>query len=185
MQASLSPLSAVGQFDDFEVLDFAPVDDESYQRSFLVESVQPGGTGVDVQTFQCFVIEHFQDVRVARDEELGRVYVDLRYHLAGIFAGVSADVCNPHVDSFDGKPLVLWVAQAQLVAVDIAIDRPEGFQRLEPVGQLYRADVARVPNLVALGKIFLVAVVPPGVGVGQQTYLYHRSFLNLWVKVRQ
>lgn len=105
-------------------------------------------------------------MRVARDEELGRVYVDLRYHLAGIFAGVSADVRNPHVDPFDGKPLVLWVAQAQFVAVDIAIDSPEGFQCLEPVGQLDRADVTRVPNLVALGKIFRVTVVPPGVGVG-------------------
>lgn len=131
-----------------------------------MESVQPGGSGIDVEAFQGFVVEHLQYVRVARDEEFGRMNVNLGYHLAGIFAGVSADVGHPHVHPLDGKPLVLRVAQAQFVTVDVAIDGPEGFQGLEAVGQLDRADVARVPNLVALGKIFRVTVVPPGVGIG-------------------
>lgn len=92
-----------------------------------MEPIQPGSSRVDMQAFQGLVVEYLQDMRVARDKEFGRVDIDLGRYLAGIFAGIAPYVSHPHIHPLDGKPLMLWVAQAQSVPVDITIYGPKGF----------------------------------------------------------
>ena len=50
------------------------------------------GTGIDVEAVEGFIVENFEDVRVARNEEVWRVGKDFRADASVVVAGVSADV---------------------------------------------------------------------------------------------
>ena len=61
------------QFYDFEVAEFAVVDGEAYEGAYLVKAMYARGTGVDVEDVEARVVHHFEDVRVAADEEGGGI----------------------------------------------------------------------------------------------------------------
>ena len=58
--------------------------------------------------------------------------------------------------------------------------RTKGTERLELLGYLKRTDIARMPHLVALGKVSCVAFVPMAVGVGEKADAFHCCFFGFW-----
>lgn len=86
---------------------------------------------------------------------------------------VATDVGHEDIHVFDDKAVELFVAQSDVVAVDVAIDGAKGLERLELVRHVKRADVARVPDFVAILEMGEHARVEHAVGVGKQTYAFH------------
>ena len=64
--------------------------------------------------------------------------------------------------------------------VDVAIDSAKPWaQGLEAVGQFHTADVARMPNLVALPEVNFIFIIPEAVGVADDANLLHKRYLSL------
>jgi hypothetical protein len=79
----------------------------------------------------------------------------------GISAGIAADVGHPHFYAFDFKLFDLVAASANIAVVDVSGYGSNYRRNLLKAGD--DADVAHitcVPNLVAVGKVDGVAVVP-------------------------
>lgn len=102
---------------------------------------------------------------MSADEERGRTHEEGAANGGVVVAGVAANVLDEHVGSLDGEAVDLWVAQADVASVDIAMYGAEGAEGFELLGYLERTDVAGMPHLIALGKVPCVAFVPMAVGV--------------------
>ena len=90
-----------------------------------------------------------------------------------VVAWVSTNMFDEHVGSLNYEALGLWVSQAYITPVNIAMYRTEGTESLEAFGYLERTDIARMPHFVALGKVFGIAFVPIAMGVGEEPNAFH------------
>ena len=122
---------------------------------------------------ECLVVLHLQYMAVAADEELWRTGIELMADAEVVASRVAADVGQQHVSLLATEPQHLGKHSAQLGSVAVAhysAQCPKGGQT---VGNGRATDVAGVPYLVALLEIFEVAIVPVGVGVGEDSYAFH------------
>ena len=156
----------VAQFDDFKVFDFGAVDGEADEGADLVKAGLPGGTGVDVQAADGFVVHDLEKMGVAGNEKPWGMGVHGATDGGVVFAGVAANVLDEDIDALTGEAVFLGETVAQVAAVDVAIDGTEGRNGGEFVGDFHGADVASVPDFIALGKILLKFCIPMAVGVG-------------------
>ena len=161
------------ELDDLEVADVVAVDDEAHQGAHLLPALQSGCSRVDVKQAQRGVVLHLEDVRVSANEELGRRGHQASHHAAVVTAGVAADVLHHDVDALAAKANLLGKHAAQVAAVDVAIHGRERMEPAEAQGHLGGADVAGMPNLVDVGKVEGITLVPEAVGVGEQADARH------------
>ena len=140
-----------------------------------MESMYACGAGVDVEDIEARVVHDLEDVGVPADEEGGRGCSECTANGCVVVAGVASDVLDEHVGSLNGEAVYLGVAQAYVSPIDVAPYGTERAESLEPLGYLERTDVARVPHLIALGKVPCVAFVPMAVGVGEEADALHNE----------
>ena len=103
---------------------------------------------------------------VPGDEEFRVHGLDFLHRPRIVAARIAADVGHQHPDALAFEGEELGVDAARQSAVDVAA---HGFQRFEggdPVGQLDRADVARVPEFVDVPEEIHQGFVEGAVGVG-------------------
>ena len=129
--------------------------------------------GIDVQAFQGLVVDHLQDVRVPRDKQMWRTYIQRASDATVVFPRITADVLHQDVGFLALETQGGGVKTAQFSSVDITTDRAQRTNGCQTLGQLHCANVSGMPNLIALGEVFLVAGIPITMGVGQQTYAFH------------
>ena len=130
-----------------------------------METIVARSSGIDMQQAQSLVVFHLQYVRVSADEQFGRMDKQAATDRSVVVSRITANVLDEHVGSLDGEAVDLWVAQADVASVDIAVYGAEGAEGFELLGYLERTDVAGMPHLIALGKVPCVAFVPMAVGV--------------------
>ena len=65
----------MSQFYNFQVLDLLSVNNETYQRPYLMEPALAGRARIHVQTIQASVESDFQYVRMSGNEEVGACVV--------------------------------------------------------------------------------------------------------------
>lgn len=164
--AEVAEFPAAGtEFDYLAVFHIGAVDGEFDEGAYFVSAMVAGGSGVDVEALE-FGVEHdFEDVGVACDEEFGWVGGELFSDGGGVFAGIAAYVGHEDIDFFAGPAEGFGKFAADAGAVDVAIDTFEGFEGAETVGEGGGAEVAGVPDLVAVGEVDEDAFVEVVVGV--------------------
>ena len=92
----------------------------------------------------------------------------------GIFAWIAADVRHHHLHAVGGENLNGIECTPSLGTVDIDVDSTHHRRHFaKALDDGHVANVAGVPNLVTVGKMLGVAVVPQRVGVRQYAYSFH------------
>ena len=129
--------------------------------------------GIDVEETECFVVLHFQDVRVSADEELRRRGVERGANAGVVVARIAADVLDEHVHVLALEAVQLAIHQPKVAAVAVAADGTQRPERSQPLGHLDGADVAGVPDFVAGLEIVQVFLVPIAVGVAEDADFLH------------
>ena len=110
-------------------------------------------------------MHHLEDVRMATDEERGRLMVKGAADGGIVVAWIASDVFDEYVCPLDGEALYLGIAQTDIAPIDIAIDGTEGAEGLKLLSHLERTYVACMPHLVALGEVPRVAFIPIAMGI--------------------
>lgn len=168
----LQPASQA-QFYHFQIFHLPFLQAEPHHRADLVEPLPPAGPGVDVQEMENGIGHDLEDVGVAANEQPGMRCVKDLFNPGGVFAGVASDMGEKYFYALQRKNEVLRITAAQGPAVDIAENSPQGLERLQLVSHFYRADVARVPDLVAPGEVVQNSGMQVAVGVGEQADALH------------
>ena len=104
-------------------------------------------------------------MRVAGDEQFRVIFRQDLTDARGVTTRITADVSHADFDAGDRKKGDLREAGPECLPVDIAIDCPKRGDLRQLVRQFFRADVARMPDLVEPLEIFNVTLVPVGVRV--------------------
>ena len=176
--------SIAGPFTDFHVLELPVFDAEAEGGADQMEALDAGGTGVEDHHVVVFVVDHFQDVGVAADEDLRAVGFDQAQGAIVVAAGVAADVGHQHA-----HPVLFEVAHhlgevAYVVAVAVAEDAD---QRLEGgdlrIGGLI-AEIPSMPDHVDRCQKIFQLLVEVSVGVGDQSYVCHIIFASQYMSLK-
>ena len=121
------------------------------------------------------VVHHAQDMRVPADEQARPHGPDAVDDVRGVVARVAADVGHQHGDLLAREGQKLRVDAAREAAVDVARDGAQGLEGGDAVGQLERADVARVPDFVYVTEKLPQPLVERAVRVRKDAYAFHRD----------
>jgi hypothetical protein len=119
-----------------------------------------------VQTADGLVVHDFEEMGMAGNEKFGWMGVHGSTDGGVVFARIAADVLDEHIDPFAGETVFFRETVAQVATVDIAIYGTERGYGREFVGDLHSSNVAGVPNLITLRKIFPEFCIPIAVGIG-------------------
>ena len=173
----------VSQFDDLQVAELPLVDAEAHQGADGVEALAAGSAGVDVQQAERLVVLHLEDVRVSADKQLGRACQQAAGNGRVVASGIAADVLHHDLRTIDGEAQGLWEEAAQFLPVDVAVDSTQGAEVGQSLGHLQGAYVAGVPDFVAGLEVLQVSVVPPPVGVRQESDSCHEVIRLVAAKI--
>lgn len=157
---------ATAELDDFESGDSSAVDCQTDESALFLPTVVAGGSGVDVEESELMVGHDFKDVGVTADHEIDAIVEQLTFDSRRVASRIACNVGQPDADTVDFKTFGLSTATTHVAVVDVA---PDGANRrdylFESADDVNVADIAGVPNFVAVFEMDRVAVVPTRVGV--------------------
>lgn len=165
-----------------EVPHLAAIDGQADESAVLMPPLQTCRTRVYVQQTIRLIIHYLQDMGMSGYEKLRRFFSDLLENSTIITPRITADVLHKHLNVLAFESQYLWKHTQEIPSVSISLYRthnaPFGIVcRAEWCGKaindLRRADVARMPYLIALVKVRQVAFVPIRVGVTDYAYSFH------------
>jgi len=167
-------LRAAGPLADLHIADVGAVDDEAQRRAHFVDAVVARSARVEVEQPVDGIVHDAQDVGVARHEDRGASRLDALEDARVVAARVAADVGHQHrgllaAEEVDERPYA-----PRRAAVGIAAHGAQGFESGDAVGQLERADVARVPDFIDVGEKSAQRVVEGAVRVRDESDAFHR-----------
>ena len=177
MKSVLSSLP-VTEGDDFQILEYLPVNGKSYQCPLLVPALDAGSTRIDVQHIQCLIKLHLQDMRMTSNEKLGRIGIERAPDGSIVVPRVTADVFNQHIHILALETVQFPVHQSEVTPVAVAADSPERPEGSQFLGHLHTPDVSGVPDLVAGLEVVQVFVIPIAMGVADNANLLHVTVGN-------
>ena len=141
-----------------------------------MEAELPGGSGVDMEQVVDGIVDDFEDVGMPGDEEFRVHGLDFLHGARVVMAGITSDVGHQHLHPLALEGLERGIDAAGHAAVDVAAHGAERLECGDPVGQLDRADVARMPDFVHVFQKFAERVVEGSVGVGYNADAFHWYF---------
>ncbi len=113
---------------------------------------------------------------VPADKKLRRLSVYFTLYRRTVFTWVTADMRHPNINIFTLKTQVFGKGLADIRAVDITVNTFERFKGLQFFYYLQIAEIAGMPYLVAVFKMFKNRVVEVAVGVGKEAYFGHKNY---------
>lgn len=188
---------SISQCDDLYVFHRGAVDGHAHESSLHVPTLLACCTWVDVEESEKRVTLNFEDVTVAADEELWRVGVDLALDAAVVLARVTTDVLHEYIDIFTLEAQHLGEHATEVAAVAVAADGADDAAALrralgklliriatstrlrinsgslQTFDGLHGANIACMPNLVALLEVRQEFIVPIAVCVADDSYACH------------
>ena len=138
--------SIAGPFTDFHILELPVFDAEAEGGADQMEALDAGGTGVEDHHVVVFVVDHFQDVGVAADEELGPVGFDQAQGPVVVAAGIAADVGHQDTHPVLFEEVHHGMVVPDIVAVAVAVNAQKGFEGGNLLGNDPGAEVAGMPD---------------------------------------
>jgi len=105
---------------------------------------------------------------VTADEKVRTNPVEFGPHSEVVFAGISADMGHVDFDAFAIPYKVERETSPDLRAVDIPIDAAHGLECSQPIQDLNRSEIARVPQFVTFGEIAEDRFVEKAMIVGEE-----------------
>lgn len=165
--------SRVVQLYDFQIFNLLAVDDKPHQCAHLVEAIPAGRPRVNVQASNGGVVHHLQQMRVARNEEPRRMRINLAADAGIVLAGIAPNVLHQHIHLLTLPPIGFRESDANIAAVYVAIHRTQWSDFCQSVSHFHGADVARVPNFIAVLEMLCIAFVPTAMRVRKQPYASH------------
>ena len=112
-------------------------------------------------------------MRMPAYKQLRWLSVYFTLHQRTVFIRVSANVRYPNIDVFTIKPQMLRKVLPDLGSVDISVNALQRFKGGKLFGHLQTTEIAGVPYLVAVFKMFKNRIVEIAVGVGKEAYFNH------------
>ena len=119
------------------------------------------------------VMHDLENVRVTTDKECGRIPKEFATYRSIIVAGITANMLNEHIGSFNRESVYFRVTQTDITSIDITTHGAEGSESLKLLCNLKRAYVARMPHLVTLGKVLCIAFIPMAMGIREEADALH------------
>lgn len=92
-----------------------------------------------------------------------------------VTAGITTDVLDEDIRSLDGEAVQFRIEAAHITSVDVSVDGMQRTESSQTFRHFLRADVAGMPNFIALVEMLQVAVVPIAVGVGEDADSCHAN----------
>jgi hypothetical protein len=92
-----------------------------------METVMAKSARVHVQTVDFGIVDYLQNVTVPADEQIGPLFADGVSSAHIVFRGVAAYMGHPHLHAIQEKLLMLGVAPAHRVVINITIYGNHGF----------------------------------------------------------
>jgi hypothetical protein len=111
---------------------------------------------------------YLQDVRVTADEQPRLVTAKFFYGLPIIIARIPADMGHVDADAIAIPNEILGKVSTKFSTVNIPVNAADWPEGPEPIQNLDRPEIARVPNLVAFGEMPENGIVQKSVCVGEQ-----------------
>ena len=121
---------------------------------------------------------HFQYVRVACDEQLGRRGKECGTYARVVVAGITAYMSHQHVHILTLPSQPFGEHPTEVTAIAVATDSPQRPEGGKSLGHLSRSDVAGMPYLVAGLEVVQVLFVPIGVGIAEYSDFFHSFLLS-------
>jgi len=112
-------------------------------------------------------------MRMAADKQLRRLSVYFTLYKRTVPAGITADMRHPDIYVFTIKSQVFGKNLADILAVNIAINTFQRFKSSESINYLHTAEIAGMPDLVAVFEMFKNRIIEVAVGVGKEPYFNH------------
>lgn len=92
-----------------------------------------------------------------------------------IFSGITANVSHHHIALLDLETQHFTEAQPQFLSVNVSAHRAHRAMLGKTVNYQWAANVAGVPNFIAVGKMQHIPVVPAAVCVGEDSNAFHHE----------
>jgi hypothetical protein len=105
---------------------------------------------------------------VTADEKVRTNPIESRPRPEVVIAGISADMDHVDLDALAIPDKIEGEAGPEVRAVDIPIDAADGLECFQPVQDLKRSEIARVPQFVTLGEIGEDRFVEKAMIVGEE-----------------
>jgi hypothetical protein len=160
--------SARSELDCLDAGNLAAIDGETQKRPDMMPAIVAAGAGIHMNKTERRVAHDFEDVRVAADEQGGSQPLHFLPGAPIVISGVASDVGHVNRDALAIPNEVFGNLETEFRAVNIPVNAPNGFERPEPGENLYRAEIARVPDFVAAGEVPEDGVVEKAMCVGEQ-----------------
>ena len=154
-------LAVIGQLNHLAAGDVAGIECEFDECAHPLPPLASGGSGIDGEHAQLAVGDDLEDVAMSAHKEFGLRELQTGADARSIAARIAADVGHDHLHALGLENLGFLEAAAEQGTVGITIDRAQHRHEMaESVGHLLVANVARMPNLVAVAEVNGISVVP-------------------------
>ena len=155
-----------GNFDYFEVFDFGLGDFEAEEGADLVEALYACGSGVEGEHVVVLVVHDAEDVAMSAYEDFGFYGEYLSQSFCVVFAWKTTYVGHENLDVIDVEREEFGEVVSDVLPIDVAMHSTKWGKGAEAVDYVERADVASMPDFVAIGEIFFYFFVAHGMSVG-------------------
>jgi len=162
----LSP--AGSQFDCLEAGNFAVFDLETQNRPDMMPTIVAASAGIHVNEAERLIAHDFQDVGMTADEQTRPQPLDFLPRSPVVIARIASDVGHVNGDALAIPNEIPRKFSTEFRTVNIPVNAPDWLESPEPVEDLDRPEVARVPDLVAFGEMPENSIVQKSVCVGEQ-----------------
>jgi hypothetical protein len=120
-----------------------------------------------MQAVDLWVVLDLENMGVAGNEELCRLFQQGCFGYGGIFSGITADMDHQHLYFLTGEAKFLRVYASDIIPVDIAINASQWFKGFQFISYFSGAKIPRMPDLIAIFKMFENGVIQEVMGIRQ------------------
>lgn len=166
------------KFDDLKILGDALIDGETDEGPHDLCPISACRTGIDIKGIKSGIVLDHEDVRVTGDKDLGSLCPQAGRDAERILTGTSDDVTNEYFRTLDLENLLGRALSSQHSPINVAVDGTHRTYLTETLKDREVADISGMPDLITLGKVVCVSIVPSPVGVGEHAYTFHGRCLR-------
>ena len=124
------------------------------------------------------ITHYLQNMRMTADEQLGMEAADSLPCAPVVIARIPADVRHVDGDTLAIPDELLGKISTQFRTVNIPVYAPEQPESPEPIENVDSPEVARVPDLIAIGEMPEHGVVQKSVRVGEQSDSHSSAYAH-------
>ncbi len=171
--------SARPQFHHLRIPDRTTAQIEPEQGAHAVETLLPGGSGIEVDPAPALVGFDHQDMRMSAHEDVRAMLGQPTPDSLGITAWAPPDVGHPNDAAFPLEVLMFREIPAYELVVDVAMHREERSLFGEGVCHPEMSDVACMPDFITSRKVMQDSVIDVSMGVTEQTDAHGGKFAQV------